>query len=427
MKNNISSKLCPVLNSKIMAQSVEKVPIIIQLKEESKINIKTLSSLSDEKFVELPIINAVGTLMNTDMIYKLIQNEDVEFISFDSKVYTLLDVARKSIDAPFPHSRGYQGEGITVAVIDTGVSPHVDLIKPDNRIIGFIDIINDRDFPYDDNGHGTHIAGIIGGNGYASRGKLMGVAPKSNVLAIKALDENGSGTTSNILEAIDYAINTKEEYNTRIINLSIGTPSTIPSRFDPLSRAVKRAVKSGLTVVVAAGNSGPEVGTILSPGISEYALTVGAVDDKRTIDTKDDTLAPFSSRGPTKDGRVKPDILAPGVNINSLSNQKMDGYHALSGTSMATPLVSGSVALLLNKENSLKPIEVKEKLMESSIDLKTEETDGIGVLNLKKLFSEKKEEQEEKEELNAASVKDNNMFEQIFIILVILFLLDSRL
>lgn len=425
MKNNINDKLCPVLSSKIMAQSIEKVPIIIQLKEKGKINIKTLSSLSDERFVELPIINAVGTLMNTDMIYKLIQNEDIEFISFDSKVYTLLDVARKTIDAPFPNNRGYQGEGITVAVIDTGVSPHVDLTKPDNRIIGFIDIVNKKDLPYDDNGHGTHIAGIIGGNGYASRGKLMGVAPKSNILAIKALDEHGSGTTSNILEAIEYAINTKEKYNTRIINLSLGTPSTIPSRFDPLSRAVKRAVKSGLTVVVAAGNSGPEMGTILSPGISEYALTVGAVDDKRTIDTRDDTIAPFSSRGPTKEGRIKPDLLAPGVNINSLSNQKMDGYNTLSGTSMATPLVSGSVALLLNKENSLKPIEVKEKLMESSMDLETretEETDATGVLNLKKLFSEK-----EKEKLNVVSLKDSNILEQIFMVLVILFLLDSRL
>lgn len=426
MKNHINSKLCPVLSSKILAQSIEKVPIIIQLKEESKINIKTLSSLSDEKFVELPIINAVGTLMNTDMIYKLIQNEDVEFISFDSKVYTLLDVARKSIDAPFPQNSGYQGEGITVAVIDTGVSPHVDLTKPDNRIIGFVDILNKKDFPYDDNGHGTHVAGIIAGNGYASRGKLMGVAPKANILAIKALDENGSGTTSNILEAIEYAINTKEKYNTRIINLSIGTPSSIPSRFDPLSRAVRRAVKSGLVVVVAAGNSGPGAGTILSPGISEYALTVGAVDDKRTIDTRDDTIAPFSSRGPTKDGRIKPDILAPGVNINSLSNQKIDGYHALSGTSMATPLVSGSVSLLLNKENSLTPAQVKENLIKASIDLKTEETGGIGMLNLKKLFLEEKKE-EKKEEAKVASVKDNSIFESIFLILVLLFLLDSRL
>ena len=431
MKQIIESKLCPVLSSKVLAQSIEKVPVIIQLKEEGRISIEGLSSLTNEVFTSLPLINGVGTMMNTDMIYKLIQNDDVEFISFDSRVYTLLDVARRSVDAPFPHRSGFDGEGITVAVVDTGVSPHVDLIKPKNRIVGFIDLINKRDLPYDDNGHGTHIAGIIGANGYASRGKLMGVAPGVNILAIKALDGNGSGTTSHILEAIEYIINTKDDYNTRVINLSIGTPSTIPSIFDPLSRAVKRAVKAGLLVVVAAGNSGPNSGTILSPGISEYALTVGAVDDKRTKDTSDDTIAPFSSRGPTRDGRVKPDLLAPGVNINSLSNIKMDGYNTLSGTSMATPLVSGSAALLLNKDSSLSPLEIKELLMDSSVDLKTGSQDGVKMLNLKKLFSEDKRKEDERKEdednLEAAVIKKNPMIEHIFMVLIVLFILDSRL
>ena len=273
--------------------------------------------------------------------------------------------------------------------------------------------------------HGTHVAGIIAGNGYSSRGKYVGVAPKANILAIKALDENGGGSSSKIIEAISYIIDTKDKYNTKIINLSIGTPANNICDKDPLCRAVEKAVEAGLIVVVAAGNSGPERGTILSPGTSRNAITVGAVDDKRTIDPSDDTIAPFSSRGPTLEGLTKPDLLAPGVSINSLSNTKLDGYSALSGTSMATPLVSGAVALLLNKYNDLKPYEVKKRLLKSCIDIKdSKEMQGIGMLNLKLLF-------EEDTKINNVPSKstgfDGELFEIIIMILIILFLLDSRI
>ncbi len=273
--------------------------------------------------------------------------------------------------------------------------------------------------------HATHVAGIIAGNGYSSRGKYVGVAPKSNILAIKALDENGGGSSSKIIEAISYIIDTKDKYNTKIINLSIGTPANNTCDKDPLCRAVEKAVEAGLIVVVAAGNSGPERGTILSPGTSRNAITVGAVDDKRTIDPSDDTIAPFSSRGPTLEGLTKPDLLAPGVSINSLSNTKLDGYSALRGTSMATPLVSGAVALLLNKYNDLKPYEVKKRLLKSCIDIKdSKEMQGIGMLNLKLLF-------EEDTKINNVPSKstgfDGELFEIIIMILIILFLLDSRI
>ena len=275
--------------------------------------------------------------------------------------------------------------------------------------------------------HATHVAGIIAGNGYSSRGKYVGVAPKANILAIKALDENGGGSSSKIIEAISYIIDTKDKYNTKIINLSIGTPANNTCDKDPLCRAVEKAVKAGLVVVAAAGNSGPERGTILSPGTSRNAITVGAVDDKRTIDPSDDTIAPFSSRGPTLEGLTKPDLLAPGVSINSLSNTKLDGYSALSGTSMATPVVSGAVALILNKYGDLKPQMVKNMLLESSIDVKDSgEVKRIGMLNLKQLFKE-----EEQAKASNASQKDNvfggDMFENIIMILIILFLLDSRM
>lgn len=410
-----------------MAQSLEEVPVIVQFREDSPNFESNLASITTRVGSNLPLIGGFSGYMSTDLIYRLSNNPDISYISFDSRVYTLLDIAAPSIEAYFPHDKGYEGEGITVAIIDTGVAPHYDLTRPSNRIVGFKDLVNNKNIPYDDNGHGTHVAGIIAGNGSSSKGRYVGIAPKANILAIKALDENGGGASSNIVEAISYIIETKDKYNTKVINLSIGTPANNVCEKDPLCRAVEKAVQAGLIVVVAAGNSGPERGTILSPGTSKNAITVGAVDDKRTIDTSDDTIAPFSSRGPTNEGYPKPDIVAPGVNINSLSNNKLDGYSALSGTSMATPVVSGAVALLFNKYENIKPHEVKQKLLKSCIDLNDSiEMQGAGLLNLKLLFEEDK-----KAKVNNIPQKSNNfggeLSESLIMILIILFLLDSNM
>ncbi|MSU02799.1 S8 family peptidase [Tissierella sp. DSM 105185] len=375
---------------------------------------------------DLPLIDGFAGLMTTDTIYKIVSNPEVDYISFDSRVYALLDIAAPTMDAYFPHDKGYNGEGITVAVIDTGVAPHSDLTRPTNRIIGFKDMVNDKSEPYDDNGHGTHVAGIIAASGYSSRGKYIGIAPKANILGIKALDKAGGGNISDIIDAISYIVATKDKYNTKIINLSLGTPANNSCDKDPLCKAVDMAIKAGLIVVVAAGNSGPEKGTILSPGINKNVITVGATDDKRTVDPSDDTIAPFSSRGPTLEGLMKPDILAPGANIKSLSNTKLDGYTSLSGTSMATPLVSGSVALLLNKYKDISPQDVKNKLIKSSIALSNSpEIQDIGVLNLKLLFSDEKDNLENVIK-SCSNTMDNDLLETLLMLLIIIFLLDSR-
>lgn len=439
-------KLCPILNAKIMAQTTEKVPVIVQFKDNSRYTKETLQKITNQAEPNLPIIDAYSGHLSTDLIYRLSEDPNISYISFDSKVYTLLDIATESMEAYFPHDKGYEGEGVTVAIIDTGVAPHYDLIRPMNRIIGFKDFINYRETIYDDNGHGTHVAGIIAGNGYSSRGKYVGVAPKSNILAIKALDKHGGGSTSTVIEAISYIIDTKDQYNTKILNLSIGTPANNICENDPLCRAVNKAIEAGIVVVVAAGNSGPLPGTILSPGTNENVITVGAVDDKRTIDPSDDTIADFSSRGPTLEGIEKPDLVAPGVSINSLSNTKLDSYLPLSGTSMATPLVSGTVALLLDKYGDLSQKEVKSLLMRSCIDLQDSYFhQGAGLLNLRKLFSGREDyypkerikrrkieelppkTQEEPEEVAVATTSSNDeFFEALLILLVVFILLDSR-
>lgn len=441
-------KLCPILNAKIMAQTTEKVPVIVQFKENSQVTKESLLKTTNLTKPNLPIIDAFSGHLSTELIYKLANDPNISYISFDSKVYTLLDIASQSMDLYFPHDKGYEGEGITIGIIDTGVSLHNDLVEPQNRIIGFKDFINYRETPYDDNGHGTHVAGIIGGNGFSSRGRYVGVAPKANILAIKALDRNGGGSTSKVIEAISYIIESKDIYNTKIINLSIGTPANSKCENDPLCKAVDMAIEAGIVVVVAAGNSGPSKGTILSPGTNKNVITVGAVDDKRTPDTSDDTIASFSSRGPTLDGLQKPDLVAPGVSINSLSNTKLDSYVPLSGTSMATPLVSGSLALLFNKYGSLTPKQAKSILMKSCIDLKDlSDHQGAGLLNLKKLFSRDERtysresrpsrrrssrETTNTQEVNrpvavTTTTSNSDSFEAFIMILFILLLLDSRI
>lgn len=273
--------------------------------------------------------------------------------------------------------------------------------------------------------HGTHVAGIIAGNGYSSRGKYSGIAPESNILGIKALDSEGSGNTSNIIAAISYAIETKDQYNTKVINLSIGSPANNNCSKDPLCKAVDEAIKAGIVVVAAAGNSGPNEKTILSPGIHPSVITVGASDDKRTIDTRDDIIASFSSRGPTNDGVKKPDLVAPGVNISSLSNSKLDGYKPLSGTSMATPFVSGTVALMLNMDGTLSSKDIKKKLINSCIDLKDSiDNQGAGLVNLQKLFYDGKDASTNSP-LKPFAVR-GELFENLIVILIVMFLLDSK-
>lgn len=425
MRRIRDSKICPILSAKLSSQSREELPVIVQGKNYSKLN-NLIFDMSGEVRSSLPLIGGIACKLSTESIYRLAEDIDIDYISFDSKVFALLDIASASVEANLPHRRGYTGEGVTVAIIDTGTSPHSDLLVPNERIVGFKDFVNNRSSPYDDNGHGTHIAGIIAGSGYSSNGKYTGIAPKANILPIKALDENGSGNTSDIIKAISWAIETKDQYNTKIINLSLGSPVNNPCSKDPLCKATKEATDNGLVVVVAAGNSGPSKKSILSPGISPNVITVGAVDDKRTPNTSDDTIASFSSRGPTKEGLNKPDIVAPGVNIMSLSNTKQNGYTSLSGTSMATPVISGAIALLLEKENNLSPNEIKRRLAKSCIDLKEyKEDQGSGMISLNKLFKDSLEDRNNNLAPNEKpSFSSRNPYiENILTLLFVLFLL----
>ncbi|WP_077369225.1 S8 family peptidase [Anaerosalibacter sp. Marseille-P3206] len=430
MRRIRSSKICPILSAKLSSQALEVLPVIVQSNNNDFNLLNSLiQNMSGKIKNDLPLIGGISCNLSTEAIYRLAEDPNIEYISFDSQVFALMDIGTATIGGNLPHDKNYLGEGITVAVIDTGVSPHNDLTKPNDRIVGFKDLVNNKTSPYDDNGHGTHVAGIVGSNGYSSRGKYAGVAPKANILAVKALDENGSGSTSNIVKAISWVIETKSQYNTKVINLSLGSPANNPCSKDPLCKAVSKAVNSGIVVVVAAGNSGPLASSILSPGINPDVITVGAVDDKRTIDTSDDTIASFSSRGPTIDGLTKPDLVSPGVNIMSLSNKKADDYVSLSGTSMATPFVSGSVALMLEKDKNLSPKEVKRKLLDSCTDMKeSKESQGVGMINLEKLFKDVPSGEKGKNELNQdiSQFFNSPIVETFLVLLFVMLLLENN-
>lgn len=326
---------------------------------------------------ELPFINALAVEVPAEKAENLKRHHLVAMMANDSKVSKLplissdfnppsfertsetqRDMSKSSLALRVAETRGF---GITIAVIDTGTAPHYDLVKPHNRIVVFKDFLNHRTKPYDDDGHGTHVAGIAAGNAYASGGgfdarfgHFAGTAPMANIAALKVLDENGNGAASDILAAMQWVADNKERYNIRIVNLSLGVHNYSEHGIDPLTIAVTALTALGIVVITAAGNSGPDCCTIASPGIAPAAITVGACHNGE--------VAMFSSRGPTLQGIQKPDLVAPGVGIVSLDAATGKTYIAESGTSMACPYVSGMAACILSADPSLSPQQVKRVL-----------------------------------------------------------------
>lgn len=291
---------------------------------------------------------------------------------------------RKSLGIDRVHSAGITGKGINIAVIDTGIlSSHRDLR---NNIIGFKDTIFHKENPYDDNSHGTHVAGIIAGTGEVSGGYYKGIAPDAGLFVIKALNSKGKGKAGSVIEAIDFVIKNKSRYGISIVNISVGTLSGENSKKEELENlkllnGVEEMWDRGMVVVVAAGNNGPENGTITIPGISRKVITVGVSDDYKGINGgRNEKIINYSGRGPAN-CIMKPEIVAPGSGIISCSNRQ-NSYAQKSGTSMATPVVTGSVALLMSKNPGITNKEVKIKLRDNAIDLNySKQHQGWGMVN----------------------------------------------
>ncbi len=358
----------------------KKLPVIINFHNDSyDFGLNDVKKAKCRGLREFPSISSCSAKLSVKNMEKLADKcSHINKIYHDRKVTALLDTATPSINADQLHENGLTGKDATIAVVDTGVHPHDDL---KGRITGFKDFVNNKKDAYDDNGHGTHCAGDAAGDGASSDGKYKAPAPDANVVGVKVLNKMGAGSLSTVIEGVEWCIQNKAAHAINILSLSLGTNATESAEDDPVVKAVEAAWDNGLVVCVAAGNSGPEEQTIGSPGISPKIITVGAADDQDTTDRSDDTIADFSSRGPTIDGVTKPDLVTPGTNIISLRapgsyidrTNKMarvgENYFSLSGTSMATPICAGAAAQLLQNDQSLTPDQVKERLKNASEDL----------------------------------------------------------
>lgn len=288
-------------------------------------------------------------------------------------------------------SQGYNGTGVTVAVLDTGLDPsHPDF---DGRIAGFKDIVNGETSPYDDNGHGTACAWLVAGTGDGMNGTLTGMAPGAKLLVVKVLDKDGSGYDSDIAQGIEYAVASSAD----VVSLSLGGAWTDSAYVDPSIAAAEAAMQAGVVVFIAAGNDGPAAETINAPGISLGVITVGASSGSEGV-------AAFSSRGPVVHDVsdpigvfAKPDIITPGEGVISgrfaeastyeypVYNQSQFGnvYTQWSGTSASTPLAAGLAAILIDKHVALTPLEVKTFLMAGATDLGQDPmAQGYGIANV---------------------------------------------
>src|ERR1700694_1336157 len=342
---------------------------------------------------KLSVVRAASFFILASRLSALENNPDVAYVTLDHPLKGADDYTDAAANVSAAWSAGYDGTGIGVAVIDSGVNDsHADLLdstESHSRVVYRQDFTGTATSSisgaqYDLYGHGTHVAGIIGGNGYLSAGRFAGVAPNVNFVDLRALDANGSGSDSSVIAAIQQAIALKATYNIRVINLSLGRGLAFGYTLDPLCEAVEAAWKSGIVVVVAAGNYGRlsvngsnGFGTITAPGNDPFVITVGATKSNGSASQSAESLASYSSKGPTTyDHVVKPDLVAPGNGIVSLAapgatletqypsmlvagSDGNNDYLKLSGTSMATPVVAGAVALLLEQNSALTPDQVK--------------------------------------------------------------------
>ena len=282
----------------------------------------------------------------------------------------------REVNADQVWQHGTTGSGVAVAVLDSGVAADPDLVQPANRILASVNFADVRTAA-DPGGHGTHIAGIIAGNGSRSQGEFIGIAPSANIVDVRVLGTTGGGRVSSVIRGIEWVLAHRAVYNIRVINLSFGARTSLSYRADPMSAAVEIAWRNGLVVVAAAGNDGPAGGSVVTPGIDPYVVTVGAIDDRGTPGQGDDTLAWFSSWGSASN--AKPDLVAPGRRLVSIRvpGSTLDSlfperivtarngstYFRLTGTSMATAVVSGAAALLLDRRPDLNPDQVKALLV----------------------------------------------------------------
>lgn len=293
---------------------------------------------------------------------------DASAVPFGLAAQDAAGVTQARLDLPGLNGDGdgdpnaYSTRDMVAAVIDSGIDPTMPDLGA-GKVIGFKDFVNNRTEPYDDLGHGSIVSAALAGSG-ASGPEGRGVAPGGALVGLKVVDANSQSSLGLIADAIQWAVDHRAEYGIRVINLSIGSPDpACPDGTDVASKAVDAAVDAGLVVIAAAGNSGPDACTVKAPAAARGALAVGALSDPAAGGF---ALSWFSSRGPTADGRIKPDVVAPALDV--MEPHPGGGHAAVSGTSIAAPFAAGAALLLLDANPSLTPAQVKDAMISSAVD-----------------------------------------------------------
>lgn len=273
---------------------------------------------------------------------------------------------------------------ICAAVLDTGIYRHRDF---GNRIVAFYDCVNGMVKAYDDNSHGTHVAGIIAGDGSASLGRYKGIDNHAGIVAVKVLDQNGDGIIENVLKGLEWTEKNREKYNIRVINISFGASvGDNKEKIIALNKKLEMIWDRGIVIVTAAGNEGPGENSITMPGNTCKVITVGTYDDAYYTDINGVVHRNFSGRGPVIGCGIKPEIVAPGMKIISCTNEK-DRYAVKTGTSMSTPYVTGAILKLLEKYPYMTPEDVKKRLRQRAIKLPLSiKHQGFGLLDINRFL-----------------------------------------
>jgi len=371
-----------------------KVPIILSASDRESLSKlkRALGRVSKGVIEELPLVNGVATWIGKNQAEKLFEKlPQGAYVSINHPLHQtgpftnhefIFQEAAEDRTTAGPSetaairlpgldkvwSQGFTGKGQTVAIIDSGIFPHADL---KDRIVGWVDFAEGKKKPTDKYGHGTHVAGIVAGSGAKSGGAIKGVAPEANLVGVRI------GSIADAIKALHWVIENKDELKISVVNMSLGDIPSQGWKNDPWAQATQQAIDAGLTVVVSAGNEGPNPGTVATPGILPGAITVGAIDDSGTLSPNDDQLTRFSSRGPSFDGLAKPDVVASGKRVFSTlaPSSSFDvpdfpkangGYFAISGTSQSTPMVAGLVALLKQANPALTQSDLQAILKESA-------------------------------------------------------------
>lgn len=357
-----ASKIHPMLAERMRLEGLlptAPVPIIILFRQD-QVGILDAVQGVDAPRHTFRLIPATSNMAKRDAIQHLTDEPNVLTIWYDAPVHAMADISLSLIGVPPVWQEGLSGKGVKVGVVDTGIDPrHPDFSM---RISQVKDLTGEG--PLDTNGHGTHVAGIIGGSGAASGGAYRGLAWECLLYVAKALRGDGTGSMSDVMAGIEWAV----QQGVQVLNVS--PSSDVPSDgTDALAVICDAAVDKGVVVCTAAGNSGPAQHTAGSPACAREVIAVGATD-------KENQMASFSSRGPSLDGRVKPDVCLPGVNViscraagTSMGTPLDESYTQASGTSIASAHAAGASALLLQARPGLDPRQIKKILMETAKDL----------------------------------------------------------